>query len=156
MLTVDESWVNVQQKTFTKWFGYPCCDPSSPSMPAFFFLKPPVFWSLSVLESPFLSVEFKTADAHVFCRLNNKLKVRDIVLNNLVQELSNGVSCPPHPDLEILVTDKDRLLRLPLSISSRSSAETRLVDMPPTRSFVYKSSKMSTKVSTLSRGAESK
>lgn len=134
----------------------PLLRPLLPLDACIFFLKPPMFWSLSVLESPFLSVEFKTADSHVFCRLNNKLKVRDIVLNNLVQELSNGVGCPPHPDLEILVTDKYRLLRLPLSISSRSSAETRLVDMQPTRSFVYKSSKMSTKVSTLSRGAESK
>lgn len=120
------------------------------------FLKPPVFRNLLALESPFLFVEFKTADAHVFCRLNNKLKVRDIVLNNLVQELSNGVGCPPHLDWEILVTDKYRLLRLPLFISSRFSAETRLVDTPPTRSFVYKSSKMSTKVSTLLRGGESR
>lgn len=120
------------------------------------FLKPLVFWSLSVLVSPFLSVEFKTADAHVFCRLNNKLKVRDIVLNNLVQELSNGVSYPPLRGLEIAVTDKYRLLRLPLSISSRSSAETRLVDTPLTRSFVYKSSRMSTKVSTLSKGGGSR
>ncbi|KAL4870335.1 hypothetical protein BDV12DRAFT_166163 [Aspergillus spectabilis] len=42
MLAVEKSWVNVQQKTFTKW-------------------------------------------------LNDKLKVRDIFVNDLIQELSNGV-----------------------------------------------------------------
>lgn len=68
MLTVEKSWVNVQEKTFTKW------SVTSPPPPF------PLSLPLHGLTNP--------------ARLNNKVKARDIAIENLITDLSDGVSVP--------------------------------------------------------------
>ena len=64
MLTVEKQWINVQQKTFTKWFALPA--PPSPRH--------------QLIEA----------------RLNDKLKARTLSIEDLVTDLSDGVSAPFH------------------------------------------------------------
>lgn len=89
MLTVDESWVNVQQKTFTKWSVHP---KAIPSVDAGLLSR---IAHVLELANVIASVIYGSGSADFIFysyRLNNKLKVRDIFVNNLVPELSNGVS----------------------------------------------------------------
>lgn len=91
-------------------------------------------------------------------RLNSKLKVREVEINDLITDLSDGVSrffalspftCPS------LLLRPPRLtppLRLSSSTSLRSWATSPSADMPPAPSSACKSSRMSTSRWTSSRG----
>lgn len=64
MLMVEKQWINTQQKTFTKWYD-------SAQLAGFLCLHELTFCFLS--------------------RLNNKIKARDLNIEDLVKDLSDGV-----------------------------------------------------------------
>lgn len=70
MLTVEKQWINVQQKTFTKWLVYSL--------------------SLSYVSSTWNNLKS-------LYRLNDKLKARSLSIEDLVTDLSDGVSLTPRP-----------------------------------------------------------
>lgn len=136
MYMVEKSWINVQQKTFTKWSVHlpePAC--------------------------PRISVDIRANHPHVPNRLNDKLKIRNITIEDLVKDLCDGVSFLffarlrfPREFPRRFVDSFVHTFRSSSSTCSRSSAESLWADTRRGRSCAYRSSKMSTRVSTSSRG----
>jgi hypothetical protein len=63
MAPLEQQWVKVQQKTFTKWCASPRMHRAGTQLTA-------------------------------GCRLNSKLKTREVQIDDLITDLSDGVSSP--------------------------------------------------------------
>jgi hypothetical protein len=63
MAPLEQQWVKVQQKTFTKWCASPACNKAETQLT-------------------------------IWCRLNSKLKTREVQIDDLITDLSDGVSSP--------------------------------------------------------------
>ena len=87
MLTVEKQWVNVQQKTFTKWYVFIVTLEQLSWSPSLLPASPPPPWAEMTRKG--------RNQAHRFTRLNDKLKARLLAIEDLVKDLSDGVSLVP-------------------------------------------------------------